>query len=90
MAAKKNRHAGHYLSLVLILCVGFSALAFSYPNKRLEMLILLLIAFFYACWGIFHHAINHSLSTKIVVEYILVAALGIAALLFFLTGAFGI
>ncbi len=88
--SKKMSHKGHYFSLVLILGLGLLALIFASPNKKLQTEIFIMISFFYIVWGVFHHGINHRLNSKIVVEYILIAALGIAALMFFLTGAFGI
>lgn len=87
---KKIKHTGHYISLIFILLFGFLALSLSYGNKKLQTEIVILMAIFYIAWGILHHHQNHSLTSKIVVEYILIAALGIAALIFFLTGAFGI
>lgn len=90
MAKKTNKHIGHYISLILILGLGFIALRFSYPNRKLEVSVLVLTVIFYVTWGIVHHAINHSLNSKIVVEYILIGSLGIAALVFLIMGAFGI
>lgn len=85
---KKSKHTGHYISLLLILGLGFLGLKLSYPNRILEMQIIILTAVFYVIWGITHHHQNHSLNSKIVIEYILIAALGIAVLLFFITGSF--
>lgn len=85
---KKSKHTGHYVSLLLILGLGFLGLKLSYPNRILEMQIIILTAVFYVIWGITHHHQNHSLNSKIVIEYILIAALGIAVLLFFITGSF--
>ncbi|MEX2013234.1 MAG: hypothetical protein WD967_02420 [Candidatus Levyibacteriota bacterium] len=85
---KKSKHTGHYISLISILGLGFLGLNLAYPNKVLEMEIIILTAIMYVIWGITHHHQNHSLNSKIVIEYILIAALGIAALLFFITGAF--
>lgn len=86
--AKKSKHTGHYISLALILGLGFLGLNLAYPNRILETEIIILTSIFYVIWGITHHAQNHSLNSKIVIEYILIAALGMAVLLFFITGVF--
>lgn len=86
----RSRHTGHYISLILILGLGLLALNFASPDKKLQTEILILTALSYVGWGIFHHYANHSLRSKIVIEYVLIAALGIAALIFFLTGILGI
>lgn len=88
--SKKTKHIGHRITLVLILGLGLLGLQLANPNKKIQTEILILTAIFYVFWGLTHHHQNHSLNSKIVVEYILIAALGISALLFFMTGAIGI
>lgn len=87
---KKNKHTGHYVSLILILILGLIGLQVAAFDKKLQAEIIILTALMYVLWGIIHHKLNHSLSSKIVIEYILIAALGLAALMFFLMGIFGI
>ncbi len=86
----QRKHTGHYISLITILGLGFLGLILAAPNKKLQTEFLILISILYVIWGVIHHHQNHSLNSKIVVEYILIAALGIAALLFFVSGAFGL
>lgn len=88
--SKKTKHIGHRITLILILGLGFLGLVLADPNKKLQTEILVLASVFYLIWGLTHHHQNHSLNSKIVIEYILIAALGLAALLFFVTGAFGL
>lgn len=82
-------HVGYYISLIAILIFGF-ALASLTPYKQLQMAIVILITFFYVIWGILHHLINHDLSAKIVVEYILIGSLGLSVILFLLKGGLGL
>jgi hypothetical protein len=44
----------------------------------------------YAFVGIFHHVLLHDLVPKIVIEYVLIAAFGVAAAFFIFKGGFGI
>lgn len=81
-----KKHIGYYLFLLLILTGGFFlATQFSY-DRKFQISSILLTAIFYVIWGIIHHLINHDLTTKIVVEYILMGSLGVTVVLFLLKG----
>lgn len=84
-----KKHFGYYISLFAILFLGF-LIAYSSADKQFQFLIAVLTAFLYALWGILHHAINHELTAKIMVEYVLMAALGTALIFFLLKGGFGL
>jgi len=90
MAKKTTKHIGHYISLVSMFTFGILGLLLFREDKKLEMAVVILIAIFYVIWEIIHHYVNHSLNSKVVVEYILIGSLGIAALFFLMMGAFGI
>ena len=87
---KKNRHIEYYLALSIILSLGLFLVIISAPNKNLQMLIILLTTLFYVVFGIFHHIINHDLNGKIVLEYLIIAGFGMAAVFFFLKGGLGL
>ena len=84
MFKKVHDHIGYYISLVLILAFGFLLTSLASPNKQLQMAVIILTTFFYVAWGIVHHLINHDLTTKIVVEYVLIGSLGLTIILFIL------
>ncbi|HKC14978.1 MAG TPA: hypothetical protein VKC89_03415 [Patescibacteria group bacterium] len=84
-----NKHFGYYVSLLAILIFGF-LIAYNSSDKQFQFLIAVLTAFFYALWGVLHHLINHELNSKIVVEYTLMATLGIGFVFFLLKGGFGL
>jgi len=90
MFKKINEHVAYYISLILIFALGTFLMSSATPNKQLQMLIFVIMAFFYVIWGVLHHFINHELSSKIVVEYILIGVLGVAIMFFLLKGGFGI
>ena len=81
---KIKTHIGYYISLFLILAFGFLLVFLAFPNRGLQMIIVVLTTFFYISWGIVHHLINHDLHAKIVVEYMLVGILGLTIVLFIL------
>jgi len=87
---KAERHIEYYLALVTILSLGLFLVVVASPNKNLQMLIVFLTTLFYAFFGIFHHMINHDLNSKIILEYFIIAGLGIAAVFFLLKGGLGL
>ncbi|MBI2420538.1 MAG: hypothetical protein HYV38_00435, partial [Candidatus Levybacteria bacterium] len=58
----------------------------AFPNKNLQVLLLAMTGFFYFLWGILHHYLNHDLIVKTVIEYALIAMLGVVIAAFALKG----
>ncbi len=88
---KSNKsHLWYYLFLVLALTLGLVLIYSFSPNRQAQMSIVIGLSFLYLLIGLIHHLINHDLVAKIVIEYVLVAALGIAAAFFIFKGGFGI
>lgn len=84
---------GHLLYYSLLVLALFSGLILIYSfssNKQIQMLIVVGLSFLYLLIGIIHHLINHDLVAKIVIEYVLIAALGIAVAFFVFKGGFGV
>ncbi len=82
----KNRDFEYYLSLGIILGLGLAFVMLASPNKNLQLILIVLTTLFYVLFGIVHHFINHDVSFAIVLEYLLIGALGISILFFFLKG----
>ncbi len=74
----------YYFSVFFILLAGILAIAHFSGNVRLQALIVVLVSFIYVAWGILHHLLHHDICFKIVVEYILIGAFGMAIILFLL------
>ncbi len=79
-----KKHLGYYSSLIAILFLGLVLVFVASPNIELQIIITLLTIFFYILWGLFHHLTNHELTAKIVIEYMLIGALGMTIVSFFL------
>lgn len=86
MYKKFKKHLGYYISLLLIFILGLFLIFLANPNTQLQSIIVLLTIFFYVLWGCLHHLINHELSMKIMIEYVLIGALGASILFFMLMG----
>lgn len=87
MIRKHIKHHGkHHLGLVLFLLLSITLAYYSRSNKQLEMIIIVLMVSLYVLWGVVHHAFMHRLTTKIVIEYIAMASLGLTIALFLIKG----
>ena len=79
-------HITHYLIILAILCLGISgAMLFAY-NDLLQFLFIVTMAILYAVYGVVHHYLEHDLTIKIVIEYVLVALLIVAIFVFTFQG----
>jgi hypothetical protein len=86
MYQKLKKHFGYYLSLSAILLLGLALIILTGPNPKSQSLIILLTIAFYVLWGLLHHLINHELTHRIVVEYVLIGALGLSIMFFMMVG----
>lgn len=88
MYKKLKKHLGYYISLIAILSFGLVLVFLTDNDPKMQSLVILLTVFFYVLWGIVHHLINHELTLRIVIEYVLIGALGLSILFFVLAGGF--
>lgn len=84
MLKRISEHAIYYISLLIILSLGF-LLAYSSSDRGFQIGVIIAITFFYVLWGIMHHLMNHDLHPKIVIEYILIGAFGLTIIFFLLS-----
>jgi len=74
---KFTKHLQHYLPLISILVAGLvGILVFSY-DIEFQFVILLATAFGYVSWGIVHHFIHKDLHLSVILEYVVIAFLGV-------------
>lgn len=80
------RHMWHYGALLAVLTLGFFLTMQTASDKTLQLTIVLITTLFYIIWGLLHHLIEHDLTARIVVEYVLIGSLGASIVLFILLG----
>ena len=85
----RNVDLEYYISLIFILSLGLFSIILAAPNKNLQLILVLLTTLFHILFGIVHHLINHDLRIRVVVQYIVIGALGITVIFFFLKGGLG-
>jgi hypothetical protein len=86
MYKKFKKHIGYYFSLLVILLSGLILVFLLSPNIKLQVVIVLITIFFYILWGVMHQFLNHELTTRIMIEYILVGLLGVSIMFFMIMG----
>ena len=86
MYKKFQKHFLYYLSFSAILLLGLALILLTSPNVKLQSLVILLTVFFYILWGILHHFVNHELTARIMIEYVLIGTLGISVIFFMMIG----
>jgi hypothetical protein len=79
-----KKHWLYYLILITLEGIGLILLTLSTYNKSLQLTIVMLMSVIYVFSAIVHHYLSHDVHPKIVVEYILMGALGIAVTFFLL------
>ncbi len=84
MFLRLYQHSGYYISLVIILVLGFVLASANNSNRTFQIGVIIATTFFYVLWGIMHHLLNHDLNVKIVIEYMLIGAFGLTTIFFLL------
>lgn len=71
-------HVVHYAIIVGLIVLGIAGTTLFSAHKGLQLAWVIGISLFYLFYGILHHYLEHDLTIKIVVEYVLVVALVIS------------
>lgn len=85
MFSRLYKHSAYHISLVVILVLGFLLIFTSHSNRTFQIGVVITTTFFYVLWGILHHLMNHDLTIKIVIEYMLIGTLGLTIIMFLLS-----
>jgi len=71
------QHLPHYLTLLGLLAVGAIGFIFFSYDRIFQIAVLIALAASYVIWGIVHHYLHRDLHLAVVIEYLVVAALGL-------------
>ena len=69
------RHGLDFSLLALIIFLGLGGLVFFRFDIASQVAIIVLMTIMYVFWGIFHHIHDGNLESRIVLEYVAIAAL---------------
>lgn len=85
-----KNHRLYYFFLIAILMLGIFLFTISAPNRVFEAISIVTVGICYFFIGVIHHIQNHDLHPKIVIEYALIASLGITCVFFTLKVGLGL
>ena len=80
-----RNHVFYYLSLFIVLSLAALLVFLTPGEQKIHMGVTIFAAGFYVLWAILHHLLHHDLHTKVVIEYVLIAMVGISLVYFVLT-----
>lgn len=72
-----SKHFTHYVALFAVLGAGIVGFyVFSY-ERLFQATVAVAVAVAYVVWGLVHHSIHKDLTASVLIEYILIATLGL-------------
>jgi EamA domain-containing membrane protein RarD len=71
------KHLPHYFVLFGVLFAGVLAFTLFSYDKIFQMIVTIAVAVSYVVWGLIHHWIHRDLYFSVVIEYLVVATLGV-------------
>lgn len=77
------RHGVDFSLLTLIIGLGLGGLVYFRFDVASQVAIIVLLAIMYVFWGIFHHIHDGNLESRIILEYVAIAALVAFVLIIF-------
>lgn len=74
---KFAKDISHYLPLLGIFALGVLAFALFSFDRLFQVAVSIAIAAAYVVWGVVHHYLHGDLHLSVIIEYIVVASLGL-------------
>lgn len=84
---KFSRHFLHFIPLLVIFFIGIITFGTHSYDKSFQGVVAVVMGVSYVLWGIVHHLIHKDLDVMVVIEYVLVASLGLFIIFSLLFGA---
>ncbi len=75
-----SKHLPHYFALFGILAAGVIAFGLFSYDRIFQVAIATALSVAYVAWGIVHHSVHGDLHLSVVIEYIIVASLGLVVI----------
>jgi hypothetical protein len=77
-----KKHVTYYGSFAIIQILGLILIILAKGDRQTQMFSVLALSVFYVVFAILHHAHDHDLTPKIVIEYALFGSLGLTFAMF--------
>ncbi len=72
-----GKHLSHYLPLLGIFSLGVAGFVFFDYDRFFQMALAVAVAASYVVWGLIHHYLHRDLHLSVVIEYLIIACLGV-------------
>ncbi len=82
MITDLRKHIWYYSSTLIIFGLGLTLIVLNNHDNKLQALIITMTATCYFIWSLLHHYVHHELHVRLVIEYILIACLGVVLSLY--------
>jgi hypothetical protein len=76
-----TKHLPHYVPLIAVILAGVVGFTIFSYDQAFQTMILVAVSVSYVIWGIIHHKIHDDLSLFVVIEYLVIASLGLVVVL---------
>lgn len=74
---KTHHHIQHYAPLFGILTAGLAGFVMFSSDKNFQFVIAIAMSLGYVSWGIVHHYLHKDIYLEVILEYALIALLGL-------------
>jgi len=72
-----TKHLPHYISLIGILGAGVTGFIIFSHDRQFQGAVSIALASGYVAWGVIHHYLHKDLYVSVVIEYLVIATLGL-------------
>ena len=76
-----SNRINHYIPLIGILLAGTLGFIHFSHDRMFQATLAIAVAVSYVVWGIVHHRLHHDLTISVLIEYFVLASLGLLILL---------
>ncbi len=77
ISESKSSALRHYIILLSIMVVGLWGLVWLSSDRGFQLILIWAMAGAYLSWGVVHHWIHGDIHPKVVLEYLLIATIGV-------------
>lgn len=75
-------HFWYYMVSLIIFCTGLVLIMSVSYSHKLQSVFVIMVAVLYFVWSLLHHYVHHELHYRVVLEYALMASLGVVLSMF--------
>lgn len=75
-----TKHIQHYLPLVSIIIAGVLGFTLFSYDEVFQFAVSIAVAVAYVAWGLIHHHLHRDLHLSVVIEYLVIAVLGLVVI----------